>query len=656
MIIETNAKGKVMCGIAGFLPKNSSASKFSIQNMVEALSHRGPDHTGFWQDGSVSLNFGHARLSILELSDAGNQPMSSLCGRYTVCYNGEIYNWKSIRSELQRAGAVEAWRGSSDTEVLLNAIKFWGIPEALRRFRGMFAFALWDKHEKILYLARDRIGEKPLYYGNIAGNFVFASELKSIVAGYGESIKTNPASVCSFLRYGYVPEPHSIYEDIFKLPPGALIAVTSNGVIGEPTSWWSFECLVDKSSRTKLDLNYSSAIDKLDDVLTSSVAEQMIADVPVGAFLSGGIDSSTIVALMQKISQRKVRTFTIGFEEQEYNEANFARKVARHLKTEHTEVVLSSYDAQNMIPMLPEIYDEPFGDSSQIPTLLVSKVTREGVKVCLSGDAGDELFGGYNRYFWAERIWNFQKFLPPQVRSLLGSGLNSLSADSWNSAFGLMQKFLPTSFHFNNAGDKMHKLARLMHANDFDELYHFLVQQNIGKLPVKNEVAQASLLSEMSRWPDIENRAERMMAIDTLSYLPGDILVKVDRAAMANGLETRLPFLDERVILLSWGLNVDFKIRDGIGKYILRDLLSRYVPNDLWHRPKQGFGVPIDTWLRGPLKDWATDLLFQSDIEENDIFDTQKVRDIWERHMSGQNLQHALWNILSYLSWKRKWH
>ena len=645
-----------MCGIAGFLPKNSNASKFSIQNMVSALSHRGPDHSGIWKDESIQLNFGHARLSILDLSNAGNQPMSSLCGRYTVCYNGEIYNWKSIKSELQSAGGVEAWRGSSDTEVLLNAIKFWGVPRALRRFRGMFAFALWDKLEKTLYLARDRIGEKPLYYGEIAGNFVFSSELKSIVAGYGKSIKTNPASVCSVLRYGYIPDPYSIYEGIFKLPAGTFMKITPNGIEGEPKSWWSLKSLVDKSDRKLLDFSYEKAVDTLDDVLTSSVAEQMIADVPVGAFLSGGIDSSTIVALMQKISQQKVQTFTIGFEEQEYNEANFARRVAKHLKTEHTEVILSSSDALNIIPTLPEIYDEPFGDSSQIPTLLVSKVTREGVKVCLSGDAGDELFGGYNRYFWAEKIWHFQRFLPSHFKAFLGARLNSVSVDNWNSVAGLMQKFLPAPYHLNNAGDKIHKIARLMHANNFDELYHFLVQQNIGHLPVKKEFAQASLLSEVSLWPDLDDRAEKMMAVDTLSYLPGDILVKVDRAAMANSLETRLPFLDERVIEFSWGLNIDHKIRDGTGKCILRNLLSRYVPNDLWHRPKQGFGVPIDSWLRGPLKEWAWDLLFQSDIEERDIFETQKVREIWDRHMSGQNLQHALWNILSYLSWKRKWH
>lgn len=649
-----------MCGIAGCLLSQqrvvSACSPGDVaRDMADRLRHRGPDAAGVWSDDLSRIALAHRRLSILDLSAAGDQPMRSACARYVVVYNGEIYNWAELRGELEATGQAPVWRGHSDTEVLLAGIVAWGLEATLRRARGMFALALWDRGEKTLTLARDRIGEKPLYYGRVGDGFAFGSELKALRALPAAHFDTDPGALALMLRYGYVPAPYSIYRGIFKLPPGTLLRVTADGRFGDPEPWWRFAAVAQDGAANRRALSDGMALDELEAVLGAAIGEQMVADVPLGALLSGGLDSSTVVALMQSRSTRPVRTFTIGFTEGHYDEAAHARAVAHHLGTEHTELHVAPAQARDIIPCLPDIYDEPFADSSQIPTALVCALTRQHVTVCLSGDAGDELFGGYNRYFWASSLWRRLGGVHPGLRRAFAGGLSAVSAGAWNGVFGALSPLLPARLRVSNPGDKLHKLAEVMGAPSPEALYRELVSQWRGALPLRRISEPSTLVADPSRWPALSGFAERMMAVDTLTYLPDDILVKVDRAAMAAGLEMRVPFLDARVIDFAWRLPFRQKVRDGQGKWLLRQLLYRHVPRELVERPKQGFGVPIEHWLRGPLRDWAEDLLSPAALGADGMLDPAPIRAMWQRHLLGRNVQYALWNVLMYQAWRRRW-
>lgn len=648
-----------MCGIAGLIAVTPLADADTLRArghaMGEAIAYRGPDDSGTWVDTTVGLVLAHRRLSILDLSSAGHQPMQSACSRYVIVYNGEIYNWVELRDELEAAGQAPAWRGHSDTEVLLASIVAWGLEATLRRVRGMFALALWDRATKTLQLARDRIGEKPLYYGRIEGGFVFGSELKALRALSTAGFNTEPGALALMLRYGYVPAPHSIYRGIFKLAPGTLLQVTADGRFRDPEPWWRFAILAQERAANRRVLSDGEALDDLEAVLGAAIGEQMVADVPLGALLSGGLDSSMVVALMQTRSARPVRTFTIGFSDSGYDEAVHAKAVARHLGTEHTELHVDSAQARDIVPRLSNIYDEPFADSSQIPTALVCALTRQHVAVCLSGDAGDELFAGYNRYFWAASLWHRLGRVPLRSRRMLASSLSAIPAGAWNRFFARIGPLLPARFRVSNPGDKLHKLAEVMGARSREALYRDLVSQWRGALPMLGANEPLTLVADPSRWPTLSDFTERMMAVDTLSYLPDDILVKVDRAAMAASLEMRIPFLDPRVIDFAWRLPLRQKVRDGQGKWLLRQLLFRYVPRELVERPKQGFGAPIGHWLRGPLKGWAEDLLAPASLAADGLLDPVPIRAMWQQHLSGKNAQYPLWNVLMYLDWRNRW-
>lgn len=648
-----------MCGIAGILSLAPISDGDFLRNcagaMASELVHRGPDDGAIWVDSDCGVALSHRRLSILDLSTAGHQPMHSSCGRYVLVFNGEIYNHASLRAELISAGLAPVWRGYSDTEVLLACINAWGLEATLNRTRGMFALAYWDRVSNVLTLARDRIGEKPLYYGGIGSHFAFASELKAFRAMPSFRFDTDPASLALMLRYGYVPAPHSIYRGISKLPPGTFIRVTADGRVGTPETWWSYNTAALQSANYRQKLSDFEALEDLETVLGSAIAEQMLADVPLGALLSGGVDSSTVVALMQQRSTRPVRTFTIGFSDGNYNESTHAKAVARHLGTDHTELQIEPSDALAIIPRLPDIYDEPFGDSSQIPTALVCSLTRQHVTVCLSGDAGDELFGGYNRYFWHSSIWNRIRHVPVWMRLYSAGFLSALPAEFWNRLLGGVQQFLPTRLRLSNPGDKLHKLAEVIGASSPEALYQELVSQWRGHLPVRGPFEPDTLVGNPKLWPALPTFTERMMAVDTLTYLPDDILVKVDRAAMFSSLETRVPFLDARVIDLSLKLSLDQKIRAGQGKWLLRQLLYRYVPQEMVDRPKQGFAVPLQHWLRGPLRDWAEDLLSRDALSSDGILNPDPIRYMWDLHLSGRNFQYPLWNVLMYQAWRKRW-
>lgn len=649
-----------MCGIAGFLDTcadHHPAAQLDalLDRMGQTIAHRGPDDRGSWHDADAGIGLAHRRLSILDLSPAGRQPMHSACERYVIVFNGEIYNWANLRAELEASGQAPAWRGHSDTEVLLAGFAAWGVAATLTRVRGMFALALWDRAAQLLVLARDRIGEKPLYYGTVGHSFVFGSELKALRQIPSAGFETDPGALAQMLRYGYVPAPFSIYRGIFKLPPGTLLRVAADGTFGEPEPWWRFEDVMQNGIATRLALSDAEALDSLDALVGAAVGEQMVADVPLGALLSGGLDSSTVVALMQARSVRPVRTFTIGFDEGEYDEAMHAKAVARHLGTAHTELHVTPQQAREVIPRLPEIYDEPFADASQIPTALVCALTRQHVTVCLSGDAGDELFAGYNRYLWATALWQRFSRLPAGLRRALAGGMSVLPAATWNGVFGAIGAVLPSRLRVKNPGDKLHKLAEVMGANSPEALYRELVSQWHGPLPLRVDGEPPMLVADPSRWPAASSFIERMLAVDTTTYLPDDILVKVDRAAMAVSLETRVPFLDERVIAFAWQLPLHQKVRNGEGKWLLRRLLYRYVPRELVERPKQGFGVPIEHWLRGPLREWAEDLLSPAALAADGLLDPAPIRAMWQRHLAGRNVQYALWPILMYQAWKARW-
>ncbi len=624
--------------------------------MAEALKHRGPDDHGVWADASAGVCLAHRRLAVIDLSPSGHQPMHSACGRYVVTFNGEIYNFEALRGDLGRLGHV--FHSRSDTEVMLAAISHWGLVQALARITGMYAFALWDRQARRLYLARDRLGEKPLYYSRRGQVVTFASELAALRAHPAWRGEVNRGALAHFLRYGCVPAPHSIYGGVFKVRPGTFVVVRQAGAAAEEVEYWSVAQAVESGLRARNGAGEAELTRELELRLQEAIAQQMVADVPVGAFLSGGVDSSLIVALMQEQSRIPARTFTIGFSETGYDEAAHARAVARHLRTEHTELYVSPRDALEVIPRLPEIYDEPFADSSQIPTYLVARLARQGVKVALSGDGGDELFGGYNRYFVGSRLWRWSRRVPYGLRARIGRAIRGVSPERWDRTLGPVLAFGPRWLRYGAPGDKLHKLAEALGASGPEDWYRRLVsqwQEPERVVVTGREPDPGWVRAELRDVP--LHLAERMMYWDTAGYLPDDILVKLDRAAMSVSLETRAPFLDHRVVELAWRLPLSMKLRDGSGKWVLRQLLYKRVPRALVERSKSGFAVPLDSWLRGPLRDWAEPLLDGARLRREGYLRAEPVVNAWREHLSGQhNRQHLLWNVLMFQSWLERHH
>ena len=646
-----------MCGIAGFLDlkRVSRDPEADLRRMTDTLVHRGPDDQGCWSDPASGIALGHRRLSILDLSPSGHQPMLSASGRYVIVFNGEIYNFGELRKELDAKPGTPSfgWRGHSDTEVMLAAFEAWGVEQAVRSFIGMFAFALWDRKERRLHLVRDRIGEKPFYYGWAGDTFLFGSELKALRAHPSWRGEINRDALTLFLRHNYIPAPHSIYRGIHKLVPGTILTIPieriSSGDFPEPEPYWSLKQVACRGMENPFAGTEEEAVEQLDSLLRDAVRHQMVADVPLGAFLSGGVDSSTIVALMQAQSGRPIRTFTMGFHESSHNEAEYAGAVARHLRTDHTELYVTPQDALDVIPRLPTLYDEPFSDSSQIPTFLVSQLTRRHVTVSLSGDAGDELFGGYNRYFLGRSLWRMTGWMPRGLKSALAWGFTSLSPKRWDSFAAV----LPRRGRLRNMGDKIHKFSEILRAGTPEAMYQGLVSH--WKEPdsiVRGGQEPATLLASPTAWPELPDFTRLMMYLDTLTYLPDDILVKVDRAAMGVSLETRVPFLDHRVVEFAWQLPISFNVRGTSGKRLLRQVLYRYVPEKLIDRPKTGFGVPLDSWLRGPLREWAEMLLDEQRIRDEGYFEPTPIRRKWLEHLSGErNWQYYLWDVLMFQAW-----
>jgi len=647
-----------MCGIAGFIgyrDLQTDAVHAVARRMGKAILHRGPDDSGVWGDDKAQVLLVHRRLSILDVSPAGHQPMVSTSGRFVIVFNGEIYNHQMLRQELEQHPSRKgsSWRGHSDTETLLAGIDAWGLEQTLQRTTGMFALALWDKKDQELTLARDRMGEKPLYYGWQRGVFIFGSELKALKAHPAFKGDIDRDAIALQMRHSYIPAPYTIYRGICKLLPGHYVKIKATGEEqgSEPQSYWSLPQVVERGQSNLYTGSEAEAIDALDTLLRSSVAQQMVADVPLGAFLSGGIDSSTIVAMMQSQSSRPVKTFTIGFNEAGYNEAVHAKAVAQHLKTEHTELYVTPQQAMEVVPKLPALYDEPFSDVSQIPTFLVSEMTREHVTVSLSGDAGDELFGGYNRYVKTQRWWGAISRIPVPLRHVLMFNLRMLSPNAWNWVGENISRITESGDRWFNLGDLVSKLAGVLAVRTDSELYrNFVTNWPDPASLVINGVEPPTQITDPKL--QLSGSIEQMMALDSVSYLPDDILCKVDRAAMGVSLETRVPMLDHRIVDFAWQLPMDMKIRNGQGKWILRQVLYKYVPKELIERPKKGFGVPIDSWLRGPLRDWAECLLDESRLSQEGYFNPAPIREKWTEHLSGRrNWQYLLWDVLMFQSW-----
>lgn len=623
-----------MCGFTGFLNRSGFAgSEDVLRRMADTIIHRGPDSEGYWTDGEAGIALAHRRLAIVDLSAAGHQPMHSHDGRFVLSYNGEIYNHLDLRRELDANGSV-AWRGHSDTETLLEGFSRWGVAATLERANGMFALALWDRAERKLYLARDRMGEKPLYYGVEGGTLLFGSELKALARHPSWRGQIDRDALALFLRYNYVPGPYSIYEGIAKLPPAHYLEIGPGDVdLPAPKAYWDIAEKARAGRTNPFSGSADEAVDALDGLLTDAVDIRMMADVPLGAFLSGGYDSSTVVALMQSLSGRPVQTFSIGFSEAEYDEAHHAKRVAAHLGTDHRELYVTPQDALDQIPLLPFHWDEPFADSSQIPTLLVSRLARSAVTVSLSGDAGDELFCGYTRYQRGHDIWR-----------RLGAGalprpLRKLGA----AALGLAP-----------ASGRLGKIADVLGMDHSDDFYRMMVSHT--RAPEKLVRGARELPTALTRadadWPDNGDFRDRAMYLDMLSYLPDDILVKLDRASMAVSLESRVPMLDHRIVEFALALPLSFKVRDGQAKWPLRQILYRHVPVEMMERPKMGFGVPIDHWLRGPLRDWANDLLAPDRLARDGFFDAEEVGRLWADVLAGRGQRHFhIWGILMFQAW-----
>jgi asparagine synthase (glutamine-hydrolysing) len=642
-----------MCGICGWIDysiSNQNDYRSTIERMNNSLLHRGPDSGGIWVDENAGIALGHRRLAIVDLSLEGHQPMVSASGRYIIVFNGEIYNFLELRQDLEKLG--HHFRGSSDTEVMLAAFTEWGIEPAVKRFNGMFAFALWDRQERVLHLGRDRLGEKPLYYGWVGQTFLFASELKALKAHPNFSAEINRDALALYVRHCYIPAPYSIYQGIYKLPPGCLLTVRSPQKV-QPIPYWSAKSAAISGISQPFLGSETEAIQQLDTLLRNAVNLRMMADVPLGAFLSGGVDSSTIVALMQAHSNKPVKTFTIGSYEKSYNEAEHAKAVAQHLGTDHTELYITAEDALAVIPQLPTIYDEPFSDSSQIPTFLVSQLTRQQVTVSLSGDGGDELFAGYNRHFRGRHFWQKLGWIPPTARKIGASIITQFSPETWNFLFKKGERFIPNEFKLRQPGERLQQLARILASQNPQEFYTSLVSQcqNPEGVVLRSSEPPTEL-SDVNLWNELCNCTNCMMYLDTVTYLPDDILAKVDRASMGVSLEARVPYLDHRVVEFAWQIPLSMKIQNGMGKWLLRQVLDQYVPASLMERPKMGFAVPIERWLRGELRDWAEALLDERRLRQEGFFNPQPIRQKWEEHLSGRHdWKYYLWNILMFQSW-----
>ena len=638
-----------MCGIAGFVDTRGNATAAplteTVRQMASQLSHRGPDDAGEWCDDEWRIALGHRRLSILDLSPAGHQPMVSASGRFVLAYNGEVYNFADLRAELVDLGLT--FRGHSDTEVIVEAISAWGLAKTLPRLIGMFAFALWDTERHELILVRDRLGIKPLYWGYLDGSLIFASELKAFKPYPGWHPALNPDAIAAYLRHNYIPTPHCIYDGVHKLQPGCYLTFAAGR---EPNVryYWDFRDIAAEAVADRQPIEAEDAEQSLDRLLRDAVGKRMVADVPLGTLLSGGIDSSLVTALMQVQSERPIKSFSIGFAEAEFDEAPHARKIAEHLGTDHTELYVEPSHALDVIPKIPQWYDEPFADSSQIPTYLVCELTKKHVAVVLSGDGGDELFAGYNRYTLGTQIWNRTQMFPAFLRRAVGASLRRISESSLDRFAAL----LPSSRRPGLFGHKVHKLADGLLQPHPDAMYRQLVThwQDPESIVLGSSEPQGHLWNPDYR-RTIPEFTERMQFLDTLTYLPDDILTKVDRASMAVSLEVRVPLIDHRVVEFAWRLPLHLKTHRGRGKILLRRVLDRYVPRELVERPKMGFGVPIDLWLRGSLRDWAESLLDERRLRDQGLLDPAPIREKWRAHLAGENWAYPLWDVLMLQAW-----
>lgn len=629
-----------MCGFLGVLI-NTSTSKcpsnklFFVDKMISSLRQRGPDDSGSWFDAQMGIALGHARLAIMDLSPAGCQPMTSAGDRFVIAFNGEIYNHLDLRNQLESQGSAPSWRGHSDTETLLACFSAWGIESTLKATIGMFALALWDKQERKLTLARDRLGEKPLYWGWCGETLLFGSELKALKAYPNFNAEVDRGALSLLLRYNYIPAPYTIYQGIEKLPAGQYVQIKKGQGRADVQvkAYWQLSQAIEYGLANQFKGTDAQATDSLEQAIRQAVDGQMLSDVPLGAFLSGGVDSSTVVALMQQQSKQPVRTFAIGFDEPGYNEARYAKEVAQYLGTDHTELYVSAKDALDLVPRLPHIYCEPFADSSQLPTFLVSRMAKQHVTVALSGDGGDELFGGYNPYQFAPQVWHKLKTLPLPLRQIACRLVSGLP--------------LP---------DKLEKLLCVFPAKSKEQFYQILVShwEKTEQLVIGGK-EYPTLINSPEQWPKADSFEHWMMAMDAGQYMVDDILVKVDRAAMANSLETRVPLLDHRVVELAWQLPLHMKIRDGVGKWVLREVLYRHVPREMIERPKKGFSVPLGHWLRGPLRDWAEALLNKQRLEQEGYFNSGVVRRVWTDHLQGKrDYARKLWGVLMFQAWLEK--
>ena len=651
-----------MCGITGFLSDSAISSSelcTRVTRMSKALVHRGPDDSGTWVDPVVGIALGFRRLAILDLSPAGHQPMMSASGRYVIVFNGEVYNFRELRRILEPKG--HSFRGQSDTEVMLAAISEWGLEGALQRFVGMFAFALWDCKEETLHLVRDRVGIKPLYYGWCGRTLLFGSELKALRVNPAFYPEIDREALTLFFRYQYIPHPHSIYKGVHKLTPGCILSVKAS-CISSPEqatlrSYWSVKEITERALRESFHKSDHDATDELEALLKEAVRLRMISDVPLGAFLSGGTDSSTVVSLMQTQSGRPIRTFSIGFNEAEYSEAPYAKLVAAHLGTDHTELYLLPEQVLEVIPRVQALYDEPFADSSQIPTYLVSSLARQHVTVSLSGDGGDELFGGYDRYFLGQSVWKRIGWLPYPIRMVLSWILRSIPPSLWSSALNSVRSLFPRKLQRELRGDRPHKFADILAARSSGEFYKELI--SCWKRPVDLVIGGRepdTTLTNASQWASLGDFRQQMMYLDQVTYLPDDILTKVDRASMGVGLEARVPLLDHRVVEFAAHLPLGMKIRAGRGKWLLRQVLYRHLPKELVERPKKGFGIPLGAWLRGPLREWAEAILDEREIVADGYLRPEPIRKLWGDHLAGdRNWGAYLWTVLMFQSWLRYW-
>ncbi|MGB6935792.1 MAG: asparagine synthase (glutamine-hydrolyzing) [Xanthobacteraceae bacterium] len=639
-----------MCGIAGFIGAASGGDiGATAEALAKSIAYRGPDDQGIWTDNECETALVHRRLSIIDLSAAGHQPMLSADGRYVISYNGEVYSFRPIADELAARG--HKFRGHSDTEVILESFAVNGIEATLKRMIGMFAIALWDRRDRTLTLMRDRLGIKPLYWAKFGNTFLFGSELKALRAHPGWTPRIDQSAVAAFMRHNYIPAPRTIYEGVHKLEPGTVLTLPWRS---EPniSRFWDARSVARDGSHNPVEGSDAELTEQLESLLKDAVSRRMIADVPLGAFLSGGVDSSTVVALMQAAKSGTVKSFSIGFDIEGYNEAPHAAAVARHLQTDHTELTVTSKEALDVIPRLADFYDEPFADSSQIPTYLVSAMTRKYVTVALSGDGGDELFAGYNRYQLTQRFWRSLSLMPRAVRKGAAAALTAVRPDRWTQILSA----LPSRLRPPQAGDKVHKAAAVLRLDSADAVYRRLVSHWEPSEIMPQVAEPRSILDDATVAEDFPDLLERMQFLDLVTYLPDDILTKVDRASMAVALEARVPLIDHRVVEFAWRLPENVKVRNGTSKWLLRQVLNRHVPSELIERPKMGFGIPLGEWLRGPLRDWAETLLNEQRLRQAGLLDAGMVRRYWADHLDGRrNWQYLIWDVLMLEAWRERW-